>query len=57
MLKIKDYLILKDIENYLHNKYYEKLEENGNFLSSPINEIKTLLDSLRSILDRLENEE
>ncbi len=57
MLKIKDYLVLKDIESYLDNKYSEMLEENRDFLSSPINEIKILLNSLRSILDKLENEE
>lgn len=57
MLKIKDYLVLKDIENYLENKYSEMLEENKGFLNNPINEIKTLLNSLRSILDKLENEE
>lgn len=57
MLKIKDYLVLKDIESYLDDKYFEMLEENGGFLSSPINEIKILLNSLRSILDKLENEE
>ena len=47
MLKIKDYLVLKNIESYL---------ENNNYSNLPIEEIERLLINLKKILNKLENE-
>lgn len=57
MLKIKDYLVLKNIEIYLENKRNEILIENDNYSNLSIEEIEKLLFSLRKILNKLENEE
>lgn len=57
MLKIKDYLVLKNIETYLENKRDEILIENDNYSNLSIEEIEKLLFSLRKILNKLENEE
>lgn len=56
MLKIRDYLVLKDIETYLENKRNEMLIENNNYNNLPIEEIEKLLINLRKILNKLENE-
>nr|DAJ91901.1 MAG TPA: hypothetical protein [Caudoviricetes sp.] len=57
MLKIKDYLVLKNIEIYLENKKDELLIENNNYSNLSIEEIEKLLIKLRKILNKLENEE
>lgn len=57
MLKIKDYLILKNIETYLENKKDELLIENNNYSNLHIEEIEKILFNLRKILNKLENEE
>ncbi len=57
MLKIKDYLVLKNIEIYLENKKVELLIENNNYSNLSIEEIEKLLIKLRKILNKLENEE
>ena len=57
MLKIKNYLVLKDIETYLENKKDELLIENNNYSNLPIEEIEKLLINLKKILNKLENEE
>lgn len=57
MLKIKDYLVLKNIETYLENKKDEILIENDNYSNILIEEIEKLLFNLRKILNKLENEE
>ena len=57
MLKIKDYLVLKDIETYLENKKDELLIENNNYSNLPIEEIEKLLINLKKILNKLENDE
>nr|DAZ10813.1 MAG TPA: hypothetical protein [Caudoviricetes sp.] len=57
MLKIKDYLVLKNIETYLENKKDELLIENNNYSDIPIEEIEKLLFNLRKILNKLEKED
>lgn len=57
MLKIKDYLVLKNIETYLENKKDELLIENNNYSNLSIEEIEKLLFNLRKILNKLEKEE
>lgn len=57
MLKIKDYLVLKNIETYLENKKDELLIENNNYSNLPIEEIEKLLINLKKILNKLEKEE
>lgn len=57
MLKIKDYLVLKNIESYLENKKNEMLIENNNYSNLPIEEIEKLLINLKKVLNKLENEE
>nr|DAX84778.1 MAG TPA: hypothetical protein [Caudoviricetes sp.] len=57
MLKIKDYLVLKNIESYLENKKDEMLIENNNYSNLPIEEIEKLLINLKKVLNKLENEE
>lgn len=57
MLKIKDYLVLKNIETYLENKKDELLVENNNYSNLHIEEIEKLLFNLRKILNKLEKEE
>lgn len=56
MLKIKDYLVLKNIETYLENKKDELLIENNNYSNLSIEEIEKLLFNLRKILNKLEKE-
>lgn len=56
MLKIKDYLILKNVEVYLENKHQEMLRENNQYINEPIVEIKNILDELNEVLKKLENE-
>lgn len=57
MLKIKDYLVLKNIEAYLEKKRDELLIENNNYSNLPIEEIEKILFNLRKILNKLEQEE
>lgn len=57
MLKIKDYLVLKNIESYLENKKNKMLIENNNYSNLPIEEIEKLLINLKKVLNKLENEE
>lgn len=57
MLKIKDYLVLKDIEIYLETKRDDLVRENNNYSNNKIEEIEKLLIALRKILNKLENEE
>lgn len=57
MLKIKYYLVLKNIEAYLEKKRDELLIENNNYSNLPIEEIEKILFNLRNILNKLEQEE
>lgn len=57
MLKIKDYLVLKNIETYLENKKDELLIENNNYSNLSIEEIEKLLFNLRTILNKLEKDD
>lgn len=57
MLKIKDYLVLKDIEIYLETKRDNLVRENNNYSNNKIEEIEKLLIALRKILNKLESEE
>ena len=56
-MKIKDYLVLKEIEIYLDTKRDDLLRENYNYSSNPVMEIDELLIGLRKVLDKLENED
>lgn len=57
MLKIKDYLVLKNVEAYLENKHQEMLRENNQYINESIVEIKTILNELNEVLKKIENEE
>lgn len=57
MLKIKDYLVLKDIEIYLETKRDDLVRENNNYSNNKIEEIEKLLIALRKILNKFESEE
>lgn len=57
MLKIKDYLVLKDIEIYLETKRDDLVRKNNNYSNNEIEGIGKLLIALRKILNKLENEE
>jgi len=56
-MKTKDYLILKEIEFYLENRKDELIRENNGYTNNHIEEVKKLLEGLRKVLDKLENEE
>lgn len=56
-MKIKDYLVLKDIEWYLEKTRDDLIRENNGYSNNPIEEIKKLLEGLRKVLNKLENEE
>lgn len=56
-MKIKDYLILKEIELFLDNKRQELINENDGYSNKPITDIEKLLIGLRKVLSNLENED
>ena len=56
-MKVKDYLVLKDIENFLEDLRDEKLRENNGYSNNPIENIERLMFNLRKILNKLENED
>lgn len=56
-MKIKDYLVLKDIEWWLEKQRDDRIRENNNYTNQPIEEIKTLLNGLKKVIAKLENEE
>lgn len=57
MLKIKDYLILKDIEQYLETRRDNLVRQENMYNDYEIEELKTLLYNLKKILNKLETEE
>ena len=56
-MKIKDYLVLKDIEWYLEKTKDDLIRKNNGYSNNPIEEIKTLLNGLKKVITKLENEE
>lgn len=56
MLKIKDYLDLKEIYDYLKTKKNEMVNENNGFSNRPIMDIEKLIIKLDKILKKLESE-
>ena len=56
-MKIKDYLVLKEIAFFLENLFEQYLRENNGYSSSPAEEVENLFKSLREILNKLENED
>ncbi len=56
-MKIKDYLVLKDIEWYLEKTRDDLIRENNGYSNNPIEEIKTLLNGLKKVITKLGNEE
>lgn len=57
MLKIKDYLILKDIEFWLEKERDNLIRENNGYSNNRITEIEKYLVGLKKILDKLKNED
>lgn len=57
MLKIKDYLALKDIEQYLETKKDNLVRQENMYNDCEVAELGALLCGLRKILNKLENEE
>ena len=57
MIKIKDYLALKEILDYLINQKIEKEEENNGFSNNPIEKLNSMITDLNNILNKLENED
>lgn len=57
MLKIKDYLILKQIQMYLVDLRDEKIQENNGYSNDPIEELGKLIGGLSLIIDNLESED
>lgn len=56
-MKIKDYLLLKEIERYLEDLKCEKVRENNGFTNNPIEELKRFIIGLRKIIGKLESED
>lgn len=57
MLKIKDYLILKRIFDYLESARDEEQEANGGFINNRVDNLDDMLVDLEKILNKLESEE
>ena len=56
-MKVKDYLLLKELECWLENERDCRIRENNGYTNNPIEEIKKLLAGLRRILERAETED
>lgn len=57
MLKIKDYLILKKIFDYLKSERDKEQEGNGGFTNNQVDNLNNMLVDLKNILNKLESEE
>lgn len=57
MLKIKDYLDLKEIYDYLETERDEMIIENDGYSNKPIMDIEKLMVKLDKILKKLESED
>lgn len=57
MLKIKDYLVLKGILEYLIGEREEALEYNNGHSNNVVYRLNKMIDSLESIIKKLESEE
>lgn len=57
MLKIKEYLDLKEIYEYLEIKKNEMVSENNGYSNKPIMNIEELIVKLDKILRKLESED
>lgn len=57
MLKIKDYLVLVRIYQYLENEREEELKESNGYSNSLIQNIEDMLNDLKKIIIKLESEE
>ena len=55
-MKIKDYLLLKDIESFLKEEKEEKISENNGFYTIKISKIDKLLKKLEKFIDSIEND-
>lgn len=56
-MKIKDYLILKEIQRYLENQLDLELKDNNHFTNMVIEKLKRMYEELNIILSKLENED
>ena len=55
-MKIREYLILKEILSFLEEKLYEELNRNNDYTNEPIENLKRNIEGLKEIIIRLENE-
>lgn len=57
MIKIKDYINLIKIRDYLDDCLQKTLQGNNGYSSTPAENLKLMLRNLNNILDKLESEE